>query len=167
MMNAISKSPPEIRNKIRGVVFFGYTKNGQQKSGIPNFPKERVKVFCTQSDGVCWGKLSVTAGHFAYMGNGSGSEAIRFLMEALKGQAAAISVAPATPAIPAKPAPPAIPAKPATPAPPATPAEAVEAAKVLSMEGEEKALMPLSKPEKSVRRARGSGLRNGKEFLAP
>jgi cutinase len=104
MMNAISKSPPEVRNKVRGVVFFGYTKNGQQKSSIPNYPKDRVKVFCTQSDGVCWGKLSVTAGHFAYMGNGSGPQAVSFLVNSLKGSVASVAggseeaEAPATPA---------------------------------------------------------------------
>jgi cutinase len=79
MMNAVSKSPPNIREKIRGVVLFGYTKNKQQRSGIPNYPKERVKVFCQQSDGVCWGQLLVTPGHFAY--NGDGPKAVSFLVE--------------------------------------------------------------------------------------
>jgi cutinase len=48
MMNAVSKSSAEVREKIKGVVLFGYTKNAQQKGGIPNYPKDRVKVSCTR-----------------------------------------------------------------------------------------------------------------------
>jgi len=79
MMNAISKLSKNIQNKIAGVVLFGYTKNGQQKGGIPNFPKEKIKVFCSSSDGVCGGALLVTVGHFSYMSDGSGPGAISFL----------------------------------------------------------------------------------------
>lgn len=69
-MNAVSTVPATVRNKIKGVVLFGYTKNAQKKGGIPNYPKDRVRVFCAKSDGVCGGTLLVTAGHFAYMSNG-------------------------------------------------------------------------------------------------
>jgi cutinase len=80
MMNSISKLPENIKSRVAGVVLFGYTKNAQQKSGIPNYPKGRVKVFCSSSDGVCGGSLMVTAGHFSYMGDGSGPKAISFLV---------------------------------------------------------------------------------------
>jgi cutinase len=70
MMNAVSTVSANVRSKIKGVVLFGYTKNAQKKGGIPNYPKDRVRVFCAKSDGVCGGTLLVTAGHFAYMGNG-------------------------------------------------------------------------------------------------
>ncbi|KAF2400705.1 cutinase-domain-containing protein [Trichodelitschia bisporula] len=79
MMNAISKLPEDVKNRVVGVVLFGYTKNGQQKSGIPNYPKDRVSVYCSASDGVCGGQLMVTAGHFSYMGDGSGPKATAFL----------------------------------------------------------------------------------------
>jgi cutinase len=85
MMNAISKLPEDLKAKVLGVVLFGYTKNGQQKGGIPNYPKDKVKVFCSASDGVCDGKLNVTAGHFSYMGDGSGPKAVEFLMNAING----------------------------------------------------------------------------------
>jgi len=84
MMNAVSKLSPEIKSKVAGVVLFGYTKNAQQKGGIPNYPKEKVKVFCSTSDGVCGGTLAVTAGHFSYMSDGSGPKAIAFLVGQIK-----------------------------------------------------------------------------------
>jgi cutinase len=65
MMNAISTLPADVRAKVVGVVLFGYTKNGQTKGTIPNFPNENLKVFCTKGDGVCWGQLNVSVGHFA------------------------------------------------------------------------------------------------------
>jgi cutinase len=99
MMNAVSTVPAAVRNKIKGVVLFGYTKNAQKKGGIPNYPKDRVRVFCAKSDGVCGGTLLVTAGHFAYMSNGmcgsyikrlltqlgDGPKAISFLVGKLRG----------------------------------------------------------------------------------
>jgi len=84
MMNAVSKVPANVRDRIKGVVLFGYTKNAQKKGGIPNYPKNRVRVFCAKSDGVCGGTLLVTAGHFAYMNNGDGPKAIAFLVGQLR-----------------------------------------------------------------------------------
>jgi len=80
MMNAVKESSKDIQAKILGVVLFGYTKNKQTNSGIPGFPKNRVAVYCSKSDGVCKGTLSVTGGHFSYMGDGSGAKAIAFLV---------------------------------------------------------------------------------------
>jgi len=85
MMNALSKLDPTVKNRVVGVVLFGYTKNGQQKGGIPNYPKENIKVFCSSGDGVCGGALLVTPGHFSYMGDGSGPGATKFLMEKING----------------------------------------------------------------------------------
>jgi hypothetical protein len=102
-MNAISTLPENVRSKIVGVVLFGYTKNGQTKGTIPNYPTENLKVFCTKGDGVCWGQLNVSGGHFAYIGtfpsslipsfickpnlmysnigNGDGTTATKFLLD--------------------------------------------------------------------------------------
>lgn len=85
MMNAVSKLPPALQSKVVGTVLFGYTKNGQQKGGIPNYPQSRVRVYCSQNDGVCFGRLSVTAGHFSYMRDGSGPKAIEFLSSQIDG----------------------------------------------------------------------------------
>jgi len=104
MMNSISKLPANIKSKLVGVVLFGYTKNGQQKGGIPDFPKEKIHVYCSSSDGVCGGALLVTAGHFSYMGDGSGPQSIAFLTEKIKaatgkgsGGAASSGQSPSTP----------------------------------------------------------------------
>jgi len=80
MMNAVKESPKNVQDKIVGVVLFGYTKNKQTNSGIPGFPKNRVAVYCSKSDGVCGGTLAVTGGHFSYMGDGSGPKSIAFLV---------------------------------------------------------------------------------------
>ena len=80
MMNAVSKLPEDVKKRVVGVVLFGYTKNGQTKSSIPNYPKDNVMVLCSKSDGVCGGALLVTAGHFSYMGDGSGPKAVSFLV---------------------------------------------------------------------------------------
>lgn len=99
MNSAISTLPGNIQQKIYGVVLFGYTKNctlfnhifsskanhhqAQEKGQIRNFPKDRVKVFCATGDGVCYGTLLVTASHFAYLADGSGSAAVQFLIQRL------------------------------------------------------------------------------------
>jgi len=78
--HAVHGLKPEERAKVVGVVLFGYTKNGQTKGTIPDYPTENLKVFCTKADGVCWGALNVSPGHFAYMGNGDGPAATAFLL---------------------------------------------------------------------------------------
>jgi len=84
MMNAVSKLPADIKSKLAGVVLFGYTKNGQTKGSIPDYPKDKLKIFCSSGDGVCGGALLVTIGHFSYMGDGSGPKSIAFLTERIK-----------------------------------------------------------------------------------
>jgi cutinase len=87
MMNAVQRLPANIKAKTVGGVLFGYTKNAQTKGSIPNYPSDRLQVFCNPtagspgkfSDGVCGGALNVNGGHFAYMGNGDGPKAIAFL----------------------------------------------------------------------------------------
>jgi len=94
MMNAISKLPEAAKSKVAGVVLFGYTKNAQTKSSIPNYPKENVKVFCSSGDGVCGGSLLVTIGHFSYMADGSGPQSISFLVNKINSHSGGRSGAP-------------------------------------------------------------------------
>jgi len=81
MENAVSTLSAEIKSKVAGVVLFGYTKNGQTRSSIPNFPKEKLLVICRSDDGVCGGALLVTIGHFGYLMDGSGTQATNFLVK--------------------------------------------------------------------------------------
>ncbi|CAP65625.1 uncharacterized protein PODANS_6_11140 [Podospora anserina S mat+] len=63
---AIRDSTAAIREKIKGVVLFGYTKNRQNNGGIPNYPSNRLTVFCESGDLVCSGTLIVTPAHGEY-----------------------------------------------------------------------------------------------------
>ncbi|KAK4244995.1 carbohydrate esterase [Corynascus novoguineensis] len=83
MSNSISALPPAVQDKISGVVLFGYTKNAQNHGGIPNFPDEKLKVFCNQGDMVCTGSLVVTAAHFRY-GTVAAGEAPEFLEQRIE-----------------------------------------------------------------------------------
>jgi len=79
IFNAVQRLPESLKNKIAGVVLYGYTKNKQNRSAIKGYPAEKTKVFCPKSDGVCNGGLNVNAGHFSYLANGNIKEGYNFL----------------------------------------------------------------------------------------
>jgi Cutinase len=83
MHNVISKRlSADIKSRIAGVVLYGDTRNKQDRGRIPNFPADKVKVFCNKNDGVCGGMLVVNGGHLAYAGQiGAGAS---FLAERVK-----------------------------------------------------------------------------------
>ncbi|KAM5349608.1 hypothetical protein ACJ41O_006113 [Fusarium nematophilum] len=70
---AIEDTDQATRDKIAGVVLFGYTQNEQNNGQIPNFPPERTQVFCNNGDLVCEGTLIVVAAHLAYGNDASGA----------------------------------------------------------------------------------------------
>lgn len=59
-------------------VLFGYTQNQQNRGGVPNYPSDRLEVFCAFGDLVCDGTLTITAAHLSYSDEAAG-EAPRFL----------------------------------------------------------------------------------------
>jgi cutinase len=80
MHNAVSTlEPAALKNRLAGGVLFGDTRNKQDRGQVPNFPKDKVMVFCDKNDGVCGGALNVNAGHFVYTQNGDGPKAVAFL----------------------------------------------------------------------------------------
>jgi cutinase len=79
MHNAVKALPPNIKKKTVAGVLFGDTRNTQDHQQVPDYPKDQVTIFCDSGDGVCKGTLSVTAGHMAYMANGDGPKAVKFL----------------------------------------------------------------------------------------
>ncbi|KAF2642504.1 carbohydrate esterase family 5 protein [Massarina eburnea CBS 473.64] len=54
------------RNQIKGIVFFGYTRNKQNNGGIDSYPAANLKVYCADGDLVCNGTLIITDAHFSY-----------------------------------------------------------------------------------------------------
>ncbi|KAH6850434.1 cutinase-domain-containing protein [Chaetomium sp. MPI-CAGE-AT-0009] len=80
MSNSLGQLPSEVQDQVKGVVLFGYTKNAQNRGTIPNFPNDKLKVFCNVGDMVCTGTLQITPAHFGY-GGVAASEAPEFLKE--------------------------------------------------------------------------------------
>ncbi|KAF9870687.1 cutinase [Colletotrichum karsti] len=66
MSASISQLGAAIQNQIKGVVLFGYTKNLQNLGRIPNFPSNKVEVYCDIADAVCYGTLFILPAHFLY-----------------------------------------------------------------------------------------------------
>ncbi|KAK4550378.1 hypothetical protein LTR36_003345 [Oleoguttula mirabilis] len=66
MTDGIQRLSSDIQSQIAGVVLYGDTRNKQDDGGIPNFSKDKVKVYCNSGDGVCDGALIVTAAHLEY-----------------------------------------------------------------------------------------------------
>ncbi|KAM7194571.1 Cutinase domain containing protein [Naviculisporaceae sp. PSN 640] len=69
---AIRDTTAAIRAQIKGVVLFGYTKNKQNNGGVPNYPQNRVAVYCADGDLVCTGTLIVTPAHGTYADEAQG-----------------------------------------------------------------------------------------------
>jgi cutinase len=85
---AIENLPAEIQDQIAGVVLFGDTQNQQDNGQIPNFPREKVTIFCNRGDLVCSGQLVVTAAHLAYQGDtGPAAEFLAAQVRAAQGSA--------------------------------------------------------------------------------
>ncbi|KAK4442194.1 family 5 putative carbohydrate esterase [Podospora aff. communis PSN243] len=76
---SIRDSSSAIREQIKGVVLFGYTKNLQNVGRIPNYPSSRLEVYCALGDAVCTGTLLVLPAHLTYSDEAEGP-APRFLI---------------------------------------------------------------------------------------
>jgi len=64
---AIEDLSDSVKARINGVVLYGDTKNQQDNGQIPNFPRDKVLIICNSGDLVCFGTLTITADHLAYV----------------------------------------------------------------------------------------------------
>ncbi|KAK4098034.1 carbohydrate esterase family 5 protein [Parathielavia hyrcaniae] len=66
MAGAVSELSDAIKDQVKGVVLFGYTRNVQNFGRIPDFPSSKTEVYCNFYDAVCWGTLFIAPSHFLY-----------------------------------------------------------------------------------------------------
>ncbi|KAM5342174.1 hypothetical protein ACJ41O_015205 [Fusarium nematophilum] len=67
MSNALSQVSSTIKDQVKGVVLFGYTKNKQNGGRIPDFPTDKTEIYCNDGDSVCEGGLFILPAHFFYI----------------------------------------------------------------------------------------------------
>ena len=67
MHGSISTLSSAIQSQIWGVVTFGDTRNKQDKGQIPNFPKNKIKIFCAPLDVLCLNLDLISPTHFSYI----------------------------------------------------------------------------------------------------
>lgn len=70
--NALSELTGAVQDQVTGAALFGYTKNKQNSGRIRNFPVEKTKVFCENTDAICHGTLIVLPAHFLYTDEAAG-----------------------------------------------------------------------------------------------
>lgn len=71
---AVQALDDSLRDKVKGVALFGFTRNLQDKGQIPGYPEDQTKVYCAVGDLVCSGTLVITPAHLTY-GTDAGSAA--------------------------------------------------------------------------------------------
>lgn len=79
---ALSTLSKDVQDRVDAAVFFGYTKNRQNRGAVPNFPSDKLKVFCNAGDAVCTGTLMITFAHLTY--GSKTDDAVNFIKSKVK-----------------------------------------------------------------------------------
>ena len=79
MAGSVGELDDAVKEQVKGVVLFGYTKNLQNFRRIPDYPSDRTEIFCGLADAVCWGTLFILPDHFLYTDEAA-DEAPEFLI---------------------------------------------------------------------------------------
>ncbi|CAI7636109.1 unnamed protein product [Penicillium pancosmium] len=66
MHGAILKLSEEVKDKIRGVVLFGFTRQKQFHGQIAGFPQDKLKLYCYETDNICHGGGLIGLEHLSY-----------------------------------------------------------------------------------------------------
>ena len=67
MHGSVSRLSSAIQSQIWGVITFGDTRNKQDNGQIPNFPKDKVRIFCAPFDVLCLNLDLISPTHFSYV----------------------------------------------------------------------------------------------------
>jgi cutinase len=84
MHAAVPQLPSKVQSQIVAGVLFGDTQNKQSRASINGFPKDKLRSFCANDDGVCNGGLNVNAGHVSYGESGDVKRAVEYLVQKFK-----------------------------------------------------------------------------------
>jgi len=78
-VGALQEVSPQVKDKVKATVLFGYTKNLQNRERIPNYPQDRTLIICNVGDLVCSGMLVIMPAHLTYTADVS--KAVRFIAQ--------------------------------------------------------------------------------------
>jgi cutinase len=84
MAEAVARLDSATKSRINAVVLYGWIENSRNDGRIKGFPTSKTKIFCYNTDTVCYGALVVTPAHFVYQVNGDASSGANFLISRVR-----------------------------------------------------------------------------------
>ncbi|KAE8323852.1 putative cutinase 2 [Aspergillus sergii] len=66
MHGSIPTLSDQIKDRIKGVVMFGDSRQQQSHNRIDHFSEQKVKFYCDEHDGICQNSISLSLSHYEY-----------------------------------------------------------------------------------------------------